>query len=65
MTTHYFLASGFLSEQIVKELHIQKAFVSGNGFSLEHELTENHLDEAQLKRVIADAGINPLWAQLI
>jgi DeoR/GlpR family transcriptional regulator of sugar metabolism len=42
--------SGLLSEQIIAELHIQKAFVSASGFSLERGLTEVHLEEAQLKR---------------
>jgi DeoR/GlpR family transcriptional regulator of sugar metabolism len=88
-----------LSRQIIQELHIQKAFVSSSGFSLERGLTEVHLDEAQLKhlaigiaqevialidsskigyddlttfarveqisRLITDAGISPLWVQLI
>jgi DeoR/GlpR family transcriptional regulator of sugar metabolism len=42
--------TGLLSEQIIKELHIQKAFVSCSGFSLERGMTEVHLAEAQLKR---------------
>ena len=42
--------SGLLSEQIIAELHIQKAFVSCSGFSVERGLTEVHLEEAQLKR---------------
>ena len=42
--------TGLFSEQIIQELHIQKAFVSSSGFSLERGLTEVHLDEAQLKR---------------
>ena len=42
--------TGLFSEQIIEELHIQKAFVSSSGFSLERGLTEVHLDEAQLKR---------------
>ncbi|GAB4495318.1 MAG: DeoR/GlpR family DNA-binding transcription regulator [Anaerolineales bacterium] len=42
--------AGLLSEQIIAELHIQKAFVSASGFSLERGLTEVHLEEAQLKR---------------
>ena len=42
--------SGLFSEQIMQELHVQKAFVSCSGFSLEHGLTEVHLNEAQLKR---------------
>jgi DeoR/GlpR family transcriptional regulator of sugar metabolism len=42
--------TGLLSEQIIDELHIQKAFVSCSGFSVERGLTEVHLEEAQLKR---------------
>ncbi len=42
--------TGLLSEHIIKELHIQKAFVSCSGFSLERGMTEVHLAEAQLKR---------------
>jgi DeoR/GlpR family transcriptional regulator of sugar metabolism len=42
--------TGLLSEQIIKELHIQKAFVSCSGLSIARGLTEVHLDEAQLKR---------------
>jgi len=42
--------TGLLSEQIIAELHIEKAFVSCSGFSLERGLTEVHLAEAQIKR---------------
>jgi DeoR/GlpR family transcriptional regulator of sugar metabolism len=42
--------TGLLSEQIIAELHVQKAFVSCSGFSVERGLTEVHLEEAQLKR---------------
>jgi DeoR/GlpR family transcriptional regulator of sugar metabolism len=42
--------TGLFSEQILRELHTQKAFVSCSGFSLERGLTEVHLEEAQLKR---------------
>ncbi len=42
--------TGLLSERIIAELHIDKAFVSCSGFSLERGMTEVHLDEAQLKR---------------
>ena len=42
--------TGLLSEQIIKDLHIQKAFVSCSGLSIARGLTEVHLDEAQLKR---------------
>lgn len=42
--------TGLLSEQIIQELHIQKAFVSCSGFGLERGMTEVHLAEAQLKK---------------
>ena len=42
--------TGLLSEHIIEELYIQKAFVSCSGFSLERGMTEVHLAEAQLKR---------------
>lgn len=42
--------TGLLSEQIMSELRIQKAFVSCSGFSLDSGMTEVHLEEAQLKR---------------
>ena len=42
--------TGLLSEQIIAELRIQKAFVSCSGFSIESGMTEVHLEEAQLKR---------------
>ena len=42
--------TGLLSEQIIAEIHIQKAFFSCSGFSLERGMTEVHLEEAQLKR---------------
>ncbi len=42
--------TGIFSEQAIRELHIQKAFVSCSGFSLERGMTEVHLEEAQLKR---------------
>jgi DeoR/GlpR family transcriptional regulator of sugar metabolism len=42
--------TGLLSEHIIAELHIEKAFVSCSGFSLERGMTEVHLAEAQLKR---------------
>jgi DeoR/GlpR family transcriptional regulator of sugar metabolism len=42
--------TGLLSEQIIAELHIQKAFVSCSGFSIERGMTEVHIEEAQLKR---------------
>jgi DeoR/GlpR family transcriptional regulator of sugar metabolism len=42
--------TGLLSEQIIQELHVQKAFVSASGFSISRGLTEVQLEEAQLKR---------------
>ncbi len=42
--------TGLLSEQIIAELHIQKAFVSCSGFSVERGMTEVHFEEAQIKR---------------
>jgi DeoR/GlpR family transcriptional regulator of sugar metabolism len=42
--------TGLLSEKIIAELRIQKAFVSCSGFSVERGMTEVHLEEAQLKR---------------
>jgi DeoR/GlpR family transcriptional regulator of sugar metabolism len=42
--------TGLFSEAAIQELHIQKAFVSSSGFSLERGLTEVHIEEAQLKR---------------
>ena len=41
--------TGLLNEQIIQELHIQKAFVSCSGFTIEHGMTEIHLAEAQIK----------------
>jgi DeoR/GlpR family transcriptional regulator of sugar metabolism len=42
--------TGLFSEQAMRELHVQKAFVSCSGFSIERGMTEVHLEEAQLKR---------------
>ena len=42
--------TGLLSEQIIAEMHIEKAFFSCSGFSLERGMTEVHFEEAQLKR---------------
>lgn len=42
--------TSLFSEQVIQDLHIQKAFVSASGFSVERGLTEVHLEEAQLKR---------------
>ena len=42
--------TGLLSEQIIAEMHIEKAFFSSSGFSVERGMTEVHFEEAQLKR---------------
>ena len=42
--------TGLLSEQIIEEMHIEKAYFSCSGFSIERGMTEVHLGEAQLKR---------------
>ena len=47
---------GLLSEQIVKDLHFQKALVSCSGFSLERGMTEVYLAEAQLKRRVVESS---------
>ena len=42
--------TGLLSEQALDELHMQKAFVSCSGFSVERGMTDVHLAGAHLKR---------------
>lgn len=42
--------TGLLSEQIIADMHIDKAFFSCSGFSMERGMTEVHFAEAQLKR---------------
>jgi DeoR/GlpR family transcriptional regulator of sugar metabolism len=42
--------TGLLSEQIMTELHVDKAFVSCSGFSLDRGMTEVNLSDGQLKR---------------
>ncbi len=42
--------TGLFSEQAIRDLHVQKAFVSCSGFSVVRGMTEVHLEEAQLKR---------------
>lgn len=42
--------TGLFSEQAIQNLHVQKAFISASGFTIERGLTEVHLEEAQLKR---------------
>ncbi|MCX5636314.1 MAG: DeoR/GlpR family DNA-binding transcription regulator [Planctomycetota bacterium] len=48
--------TGLLSERIIDELRIQKAFLSCSGFSLERGMTEVHLAEAQLKRKVIESS---------
>src|SRR6266508_1765968 len=48
--------TGLLSEKIIEELKIQKAFLSCSEFSLEHGMTEVHLAEAQLKRKVIESA---------
>jgi len=45
-----FSVTGLLSEKIIAEMHIEKAFFSCSGFSFERGMTEVHFAEAQLKR---------------
>mgnify|MGYP002399525299 CR=1 FL=1 len=48
--------TGSLSQQIIRDLHVQMAFVSCSGFSLERGLTDVLLAEAELKgKAIASA----------
>jgi DeoR/GlpR family transcriptional regulator of sugar metabolism len=42
--------TGLLSEEIIKDLFVQKAFLSCSGFTMERGMTELQLNEAQLKR---------------
>jgi len=48
--------TGLLSEQIIAEMHSEKAFFSCSGFSLERGMTEVHFEEAQLKRKAIDSA---------
>lgn len=48
--------TGLLSERIIADLHVKKAFVSCSGFSVERGMTEVHLEEAQLKRKAVEAA---------
>src|SRR6185295_239385 len=48
--------TGLLSEHIIEELHIQKAFLSCSGFSLERGMTEILLAEAQIKRKVIESS---------
>ena len=47
---------GLLSEEIIKDLHFQKALVSCSGFSLQRGMTEVHLAEAQVKRRVVESS---------
>jgi DeoR/GlpR family transcriptional regulator of sugar metabolism len=47
--------TGLLSERIIEELHIEKAFLSCSGFSLERGMTEVLLAEAQIKRKVIES----------
>jgi DeoR/GlpR family transcriptional regulator of sugar metabolism len=48
--------TGLLSEQIIAEMHTEKAFFSCSGFSLERGMTEVHFEEAQLKRKAVESA---------
>lgn len=48
--------TGLLSEQIIVDMHVQKAFLSCSGFNLERGMTEVHLAEAQLKRKVIESS---------
>ncbi|MEE4193871.1 MAG: DeoR/GlpR family DNA-binding transcription regulator [Anaerolineae bacterium] len=41
---------GLLSEQIIADFHVKKAFVSCSGFTLSRGMTEVYFEETQLKR---------------
>ncbi len=48
---------GLLSADMLNQLHVSTAFVSGTGFTLESGITERSLEEAQLKRdVLSKSG---------
>jgi DeoR/GlpR family transcriptional regulator of sugar metabolism len=48
--------TGLLSEQIIAEMHIEKAFFSCSGFSIERGMTDVHFEEAQLKRKAVESA---------
>jgi DeoR/GlpR family transcriptional regulator of sugar metabolism len=48
--------TGLLSEQIMAEIHVEKAFFSCSGFSIQRGMTEVHLEEAQLKRMAIESS---------
>jgi DeoR/GlpR family transcriptional regulator of sugar metabolism len=48
--------TGLLSERIIEDLRIEKAFLSCSGFSLERGMTEILLAEAQIKRKVIESS---------
>jgi len=48
--------TGLLSERIIEELSIEKAFLACSGFSLERGMTEILLAEAQIKRKVIESA---------
>lgn len=50
VNNHSSSVTGLLSERIIEEMRIEKAFLSCSGFSLERGMTEILMDEAQIKR---------------
>jgi len=42
--------TGLLSQRIIEDLYVQKAFISCSGFTISRGMTEVQLNEAQLKR---------------
>ncbi|MEP6895827.1 MAG: transcriptional regulator [Chloroflexota bacterium] len=48
--------TGLLSERIIEELRIAKAFLSCSGFSLERGMTEILMAEGQIKRKVIDSS---------
>jgi DeoR/GlpR family transcriptional regulator of sugar metabolism len=45
-----------LTPELLRRLHVDVAFLSCRGFTLEHGLMESDLREAQLKRAMAQAA---------
>ena len=48
--------TGILGAQVLADLHIRLAFVSGAGFTAEAGLMDDNLQEAQLKRVMLESA---------
>ena len=48
--------TGILGAQVLADLHIRLAFVSGAGFTVEAGLMDDHLQEAQLKRLMLESA---------